>query len=145
MPPTPRESRRRALWLLFWPLPAWLRVRAQPNIDLKRNIRLAWGWPRPNNVNKRMPDATNPSTKTAYNRMATETIGLVSNPLCVIWGGLPCTFHHTHCCFINYSSGVSSARWARVRVRAPDPSLNSLLGQDTGYRGRTSSSWSEST
>jgi hypothetical protein len=62
--------------------------------------------------------------------MATEIIGLVSSPLYAIWDGLPYTFHHTLRYFNNYG-GISFTRWARVRIRAPNLSLGSMLGQDT--------------
>jgi hypothetical protein len=63
--------------------------------------------------------------------MAIETTGLVSSLLYAIRDELPCTFHY----FNNYNSDNSSTRWARVRVRAPNPGLGSLLGQDMGYMG----------
>jgi hypothetical protein len=42
---------------------------------------------------------------------------------------LPSTFHHTDRYLNHYGSNVSSTRWGRVRIRAPDSSLGSLLGQ----------------
>jgi hypothetical protein len=52
-------------------------------------------------------------------------IGPTSSPLYAIWGELPCTYHHTYHCLDS-----TSIRQAQVRVRAPDPGLGSLLGQD---------------
>jgi hypothetical protein len=89
-------------------------------------------------INSRTPNATNPPAKTDDTGMATETTGLVSGPLYTIphdtWVGLPCTFCHTDRYFNHYVSVVSSTRWARVHIRAPDPGLGSLFGQNTGYR-----------
>jgi hypothetical protein len=93
-----------------------------------------------NNIDRRTPDAIKPSTKTADNWMATEIAGLVSSLLYAIHDEFLCTFHHTYYYFNNYGSDDSSTRWAQVRVRAPDPALGTLLGQDMGYRGQTSSS-----
>jgi hypothetical protein len=84
------------------------------------------------NIDKRTPDATYPSTKIVDNEMATETTWLVSSLLYAIQDELPCAFHHTYHYFYNYDSNNTSTRWAWVRVRAPDPGLGSLLGQGTG-------------
>jgi hypothetical protein len=120
--------------------------RRKPDLSLGRNFRLARAWPQPTqHWHRRTPDATNPSAKTTGNEMATETTGLVSSPLYTIRDGLPCTFYHTHRCFNNYDLDISSTRWARVRVQAPDPSLDTLLGQNAGYKGQTSSTWSKAT
>jgi hypothetical protein len=105
--------------------------RRRPNHGLGRNLRLVRAWPRPNNIDIRTSDATNPSAKTANYGMATKTTKLVLNPLYAIRVRLPCTFHHIHRYFSHYGSDVLSTRWARVHIRAPDPGLGSLLGQDT--------------
>jgi hypothetical protein len=97
------------------------------DLDLGRNLCLTRACPRPNNIDRRTPDATNPSAKIADNGMATETTGLVSSPLYTIRDRLPCTYHHTHRYFNNYDTNVSSTTWARARIRAPDPGLGSLL------------------
>jgi hypothetical protein len=98
-----------------------------------------------NNIDKRTPDTTNPSTKTSDNGVATKTIGLVSSLLYTLRDKLLSAFHHTYHYFNNYGSNNTSTRWARVRIRALDPGLCSLLSQDTGYRGRTSFQWSKAT
>jgi hypothetical protein len=51
---------------------------------------------------------------------------------------LPCTFHHAYHYFNNCDSDNTSTRWAWVCIRAPDPGLDSLLGQDTGHKNHTS-------
>jgi hypothetical protein len=79
-----------------------------------------------NNIDKRTHDATNHSIKTADNEMAIETTGLVSSLLYAIWEELSCAFHHTYHYFNNYDSNDTSTKWARVRIRAPDPGLGSL-------------------
>jgi hypothetical protein len=50
-----------------------LSLECKPNHGLRRNLRLARAWPRPNNIDRRTPDATKPSTKIADNEMAIET------------------------------------------------------------------------
>jgi hypothetical protein len=46
-----------------------------------------------NNIDKRTPDATNPSIKITDNGMAIGTTGLVSSLLYAIRDELPCAFH----------------------------------------------------
>jgi hypothetical protein len=145
MPPTPGESRKRQLRLLFWPLPAWLCAHAQTRPLEKSSSRPSMA--SSNRINRRTPNIVNPPAKTADNGMATKTIRLVSSLFytisCDTWVGLPCTFRHVDPYFNHYGSDVSSTKWAQVRIRAPDPGLASLLGQNTEYRNRTSSSWSK--
>jgi hypothetical protein len=65
--------------------------------------------------------------KDADNGFAT---GPTSSLLYAIQEELPCTFHHTYHIFLNYDSDNTSIRQTRVRVRALDPGLGTLLGQD---------------
>jgi hypothetical protein len=60
----------------------------------------------------------------------------MSSLLYAIRGELLCAFHHTYHCFNNNDSDNISIRQARVRVRASDPGISSLLRQDanTGTR-----------
>jgi hypothetical protein len=74
--------------------------------------------------------------------MATRS---TSSMLYPIQDGLPCAFNHAYHCANNYGSDSTSIRQARIRVRAPDPSLGSLHGQRFKYRDRTSSSKFKST
>jgi hypothetical protein len=59
--------------------------------------------------------------------MATEQM---SSLLYAIQKELLCTVHHTYHYFNNYDSDNTSIIQARVHIRASDPSLGSLLGQD---------------
>jgi hypothetical protein len=97
-----------------------------------------------NNINRRTSDAVNPPAKIVDNRMASKITMLVSGLLYNISydtrDGLPCTFYRDDLYFNHYGSNVSSAGWARVRIRAPDPGLGSLLGQNMGYRNLSTSS-----
>jgi hypothetical protein len=71
-----------------------------------------------NNINRRTPNAVNPPTKTANNRMASEITMLVSGLLYNIpydtWDGLPCTFYHADHYFNHYGSNVLSIGWVKV-------------------------------
>jgi hypothetical protein len=62
------------------------------------------------NIDERTPDATNPSTETTDNEMATETTGPMSSQLYAIWDELPYAFHHTHHYSNNYDSDNTSTR-----------------------------------
>jgi hypothetical protein len=89
----------------------------------------------PYNIDKRTPDATNSSAKMADNGVATKAAGVMPRVFYAIRDALPCAFHHTYHYFNNYDSDNTSTRQARVRIRAPHPSLSSLLGQDARYMG----------
>jgi hypothetical protein len=69
----------------------------------------------------------------------------MSSLLYAIRDRLPCTFHRTYLSANNYNSDIASIRSGRVRVRALNPSLGSLLGQRCKYRDRVSASWFNST